>query len=604
VSARRARIAESIRLARTLTTLGFSAAPRLMCVALLITIGGAICGSCYPIGFKLVIDAAARHDGGEIVFGGALVAVLFTGAYLFGVTGANANGLLTDRANLLLGVRIGELLANAPRLEHFERQEHLRRIDQLRDNRRMLAGAPRQLLGMLQSAIRGAVTVALLATVYLPVLLVPLFALAPGWADKRASRLQQQSDDDLAQDRRLLEDLFRLATTAGPARELRTYGITDSVSTRHAELSEQLRRRSVRAALRSAAWEAAGWGLFAVGFVGAIVVLVLRAAHGEVSPGQVVMSVSLLRRTQRTVSSSTDTAGALSTSSRTARQLLWLTDYVDDQSAATTAASTPARLAEGISLHGVSFTYPNATEATLHEIDLELPAGATVAIVGENGAGKTTLMKLLCGMYRPSHGRIAVNEVDLAELDPTAWRTRITATFQDYVQFNLIARQSVGVGDLESIDDDEVVMAALHRAGARELVDELPDGLGTRVGNRFTGGRELSGGQWQRLALARGLMRPEPLLIVLDEPTASLDAPTEAALFARYAQAADRGAAATGAITLLITHRFSTVHSADLIVVLERGRVAEVGSHRELIAIGGLYAELYQLQASAYLQPS
>lgn len=596
-----ARVRDRARLVGTLSLAGFRAAPVLMTAALLISIGSAVCGTCYPIGFKLVTDAALHHNGGQIALGGAIVAVLFTGAYLFGVLGANVGGLLTDRCNLDLGVRMGALLGRAPRLEQFERQDYLRRIDQLRNNRRTLAGAPRQLLGMLQTTIRGVVTVILLATVYLPILIVPLFALAPGWADRRASRVQQRADDELAEDRRLLEDLFRLATTASSARELRTYGIASSLAARHAQLSEDLRRRTVRAALRSAAWEAAGWALFALGFVGAIVVLVLRAAHGHVSPGQVVMSVSLLRRTQRTVSSSTDTASTLATSTRTARQLLWLSDYVAGEAGdGVGLLAPPERIGRGISLRGVGFTYPSASEPTLHGLDLELPAGKTVALVGENGAGKSTLIKLLCGMYQPTEGLVAIDDVDLSRLDPAAWRARTTATFQDFVQFNLRARETVGVGDLPRIADRDAVQDALARAGAAELVEGLPEGLDTRVGNRFTGGRQLSGGQWQRLALARGLMRSAPLLIVLDEPTASLDAPTEAALFARYAQAARNGAQATGAITLLVTHRFSTVHSADLIVVMEHGRVVEVGSHRQLVAAGGLYAELYGLQASAY----
>ena len=327
--------------------------------------------------------------------------------------------------------------------------------------------------------------------------------------------------------------------------------------------------------------------------MGAVVVLVLRAAHGHASPGQVVMSVSLLRRSQRTVSSTTDTAGTLGTSARTAGQMIWLEDYVAEQGRTPRPTRpAPTRLTKGITLEHLSFTYPTASEPVLIAVDLHLPAGCTIALVGENGAGKTTLVKLLTGMYEPTTGHLRVDDDELSEIDPAAWRERTTATFQDYVRFELQAQQSVGVGELTLIDDEEAVVAALERSGADEIVNELPDGLQTRVGSRFTGGRELSGGQWQRLALARGLMRSAPLLTVLDEPTASLDAPTESVLFDRYADAAHRNAAANGAITLLVTHRFSTVHSADLIVVLEHGRVIEVGSHRSLLKADGLYAQL------------
>jgi ATP-binding cassette subfamily B protein len=261
----------------------------------------------------------------------------------------------------------------------------------------------------------------------------------------------------------------------------------------------------------------------------------------------------------------------------------------------------PGRLGRGITIEGLRFAYPGADENTvLGPLDLELPAGRTIALVGENGAGKTTLVKLLCAMYRPTDGRIAIDGVGLEELAPADWSERVTAAFQDFVRFQLRLAESVGVGDLARLDDPDVIRGALRRADSDALETELPDGLRTRIGNRFTGGRELSGGQWQRLALARGLMRGAPLLVVLDEPTASLDAPTETALFARYAVAAREAAAAQGTITLLVSHRFSTVRAADLIVVLDSGRVLETGSHEQLMAAGGTYAELFELQARGY----
>jgi ATP-binding cassette subfamily B protein len=190
--------------------------------------------------------------------------------------------------------------------------------------------------------------------------------------------------------------------------------------------------------------------------------------------------------------------------------------------------------------------------------------------------------------------------VDLAAMDLAQWRDHISAAFQDFVRFQLRLGESVGVGDLPRLGEPDVVRDALTRADSASLEAQLPDGLQSWVGNRFTGGRELSGGQWQRLALARGLMRPSPLLVVLDEPTASLDAPTESALFERYVQAARAAAAAQGTVTLLVSHRFSTVRSADLIIVLDSGRVVESGSHDALMRAAGTYAELFELQARAY----
>lgn len=250
-------------------------------------------------------------------------------------------------------------------------------------------------------------------------------------------------------------------------------------------------------------------------------------------------------------------------------------------------------------LERVSFAYPAAGASVLAELDLVIPAGSAVALVGENGAGKTTLVKLLTGMYQPTGGRILLDDTPLTEIDPAAWRERTAATFQDFVEFELLAGEVVGIGDLHRLDDAGAVATALERADAEAVVAQLHSGLRTPVGNSFEQGQQLSGGQWQRLALARGMMRPAPLLLILDEPTASLDAITEARLFDRYL-AARAEARRTGAITVLVSHRFSTVRMADLIVVIEQGRIAEQGTHQHLMATGGLYSQLYEMQARAY----
>ncbi|HUA48516.1 MAG TPA: ABC transporter ATP-binding protein [Solirubrobacteraceae bacterium] len=590
------------RLADAVIATAFRAAPGTAIACLVMGVAAAIASVTYTIGLRDVIDGAIAHDSGQVAFGAALVAVLFTASWVLAIVSGTEGTLLTDRVNLVLGVRISRLAATLPTLEHFERSDLLARLEQLTQNRRTMAGAPRQLIGLFGQALRAVGIVVLLATIYLPVLVIPLLALAPALSDRWAARVQQRADNSLAEDRRLLGDLFSLATSADSAREVRSYGIADALTRRHAELAERVRRRAVRAAVISAGLEALGWLVFAAGLVAAIVVLVLRAAEGYVTPGQVVMAVSLMRRAQTQISRSTDTAGNFNTALAAAGQLLWLEDHAADaMRPARGGARPPGRLTEGIRLNALTFAYPGRAERqVLGPIDLELPAGGTIALVGENGAGKTTLVKLLCGMYRPTGGRIAVDGVDLAELSPVQWRERVTGAFQDFQRLQLILAESVGVGDLPRVDEHPVVRGALERAGSAALEQRLPTGLTTRVGGRFTGGHELSGGQWQRLALARGLMREAPLLVVLDEPTASLDAPTEAALFERYAAAARELAAAQGTITLLVSHRFSTVRSADLIVVLEDGQVAEHGSHADLLAAGGTYAELFDLQARAY----
>jgi ATP-binding cassette subfamily B protein len=273
-----------------------------------------------------------------------------------------------------------------------------------------------------------------------------------------------------------------------------------------------------------------------------ILVLVLRAAHGHTSPGQVVMAVSLMRRAQVQVSSASDTAGSLATAVRAARRLLWLERYVAE-SRSDAGGTVPERLGAGIRLESVSFTYPGRDEPVLHGVDLDLPAGSTVAVVGENGAGKTTLAKLLTRMYTPGEGRILIDGTDLATVPADRWRERTTAVFQDFLRPSLTAGEVVGIGDLPRIGDEEAVGAAVAKAGATRVAERLPLGLATPLGRWFTGGHELSGGQWQRLALARGLMRPAPLLTVLDEPTATMDAVAEARLFSRFAELSRAGRA-------------------------------------------------------------
>ena len=235
----------------------------------------------------------------------------------------------------------------------------------------------------------------------------------------------------------------------------------------------------------------------------------------------------------------------------------------------------------------------------LEDVSVTLPAGAVVAVVGENGAGKSTFVKLLAKLYEPTSGRILVDDVELARLSPVDWRARLAGAFQDFFRFELLAKHSVGLGDVPRMDDEPAVVTAVARAGADDVVGRLSAGLETQLGPTWPGGVEVSFGQWQKLALARGFMRERPLVLVLDEPTAALDAETEHALFERYATAS-RTADTNGRVTILVSHRFSTVRMADLIVVLDGARVVEVGSHADLMAKHGTYAELYQIQADAF----
>ncbi len=575
------------------------AAPLLATECVLAALGSSLFMLAYPLGFRAIVDGALAHQPGRIVTGLVIAAVAFPGGWALQLIGGALNSKMTDMANLRLGLRMGDLATSAPFLEHFERPEYLSEIDTLRERRRTLAGAPAQTLGMIRSGIQFAGAAVLLALVWPPLLVVPLLAIAPALADRKAARVEKRSDDELADPRRLLADLFSLASSAGPGRELRTFGVTDGLLARHARLGDEVNAKALRAAHAAARWEAAGWILYAAGFGAAIVALVLRAAHGDATPGAVVEVVSLLRRAQRQVSGATTSAGSFATAATTADRLLWLEDYVAGQ-APGTGQPVPAGLSRGISLDHVGFTYPGQQAPVLRDVCLTLRAGSTVAVVGENGAGKSTLIKLLTGMYRPTSGRITVDGQDLADISPQEWRLATTGAFQDFVRFSMPLGDSVGAGDLPRINDREAVLDAIRRAGAQDLVAGAADGglgLDTLLGP-YVGGRALSGGQWQRLALARGLMRDRPLLIVLDEPTASLDAPSEAALFASYRDAARDAGGDT--ITVLVSHRFGTVHMADQIIVMDDGQVVESGHHQQLIDARGMYAELFALQAAGY----
>jgi ATP-binding cassette subfamily B protein len=579
--------------------LAWRADPALAVVCVLASIGNLAANLAYPIGFGLLVGGAITHRGATVITGVAVVALALPAWYLLQAVGSSLGIKLTDEVSMMLNLHIGRLANSAPSLEPFERPEYLAEIDTLRERSRILASVPVQILNLVRSGLLIAGVAVVLALIWLPLGVVPLFAVAPVAGNRRAARIEKRSDDELAEPRRLLGELFSLVSTPAPARELRTFGIVGALLGRHTRLGDQIDRQEVRAARRAAAYKAAGWFVYGLAFAGAVVALLLRAVHGAALPGSVIVALSLMRRAQQQTSRVSAGAGSYATAMTTADRVLWLEDYVDSALAGGNRGA-PARLRQGIRMEHVDFSYPGQQERTLCDVDIFLPAGSTVALVGENGAGKSTLVKLLTGMYQATGGRITVDGTDLAAIKPAGWRTATTGAFQDFAQFQTTISDGVGVGDLPRIDDRPGVTGALRRADAATMADEFPDGLDTLLG-RLVGGQSLSTGQWQRLALARGLMRQAPLLVVLDEPTASLDPPTEAALFSRFRDAARRMGQANGTITVLVSHRFSTVHMADQIIVMDRGHVAEEGDHAELIRRKGTYAELFALQAEGYL---
>src|SRR6266702_7699843 len=478
-----------------------------------------------------------------------------------------------DKVTITLEGHVAQLQASVATIAHQERPELLDRLAVLRDQVFVLDHMYMSVFSTCSWILRLGVTVALLMSIHPALALLALFALPTVYSASRRPAVERAAQERGAPANRLARHLFVTVTTAAPGKEVRLTGIGPRlVGQRRTEWE---RWYGIVSAARwgSAVWHTLAWAVFGLGYIGAVVfvasvlhapsasVLLVLAAGARLSAyvGATVGEIGFLRGIWMDGS----------------RRLAWLEDYAAAM-VATADLPAPDRWTRGVRLDHISFAYPGTDRLVLDDVSVNLPAGAVVAIVGENGAGKTTLVKLLCKLYAPTSGRILVDDVDLARLPADEWRARLAGAFQDFFRFELLARQSVGLGDVPRVDDVPAVREAVDRAGATDGVDKLAAGLSTQLGPAWPGGVDVSFGQWQKLALARGFMRDEPLLLVLDEPTAALDAETEHALFERYAAAArgDRlgksGAdTRAGRITILVSHRFSTVRMADLIVVLD-----------------------------------
>lgn len=591
---------ERLRPVRALAGAGFEADPlRAAGVALLALAeyGG---GAFIPLILRQVTDAAVAGSTSRAVTLSIVLALAVVASQLCGFVAFVLRTGLRERVSLLFDRRLMQLSGGIPGIEHLERPEYLDELALLRAEHDALADV--QAHGVVAAGMSAQllISVILLAGVDRRFAVLPLLALPSVWASFTAERQRQRTRQRLAGATRLESALHRLAVTPAAAREARVFRVEEELARRCGAIRSGINAATDRSQRRATVLEVAGWLPMGAGFMLAVAWLATAVSDGRHPLGDLVLALALMTRLNGQVSGLVGTGRFLQRSAKTARRYLWLVDHAASITPQGVSVPTPRRLVDGISLEGVEFRYPGTERAVLHGLDLFLPAGATVALVGENGAGKSTLVKLLCGFYRPTRGRIAIDGVDLGDLGPEAWRASLSAAFQDFCRFEFTVGVAVGIGDLDRREDTDAVRAALTRGGAQDLVESFASGLDTQLGTSFQAGRDLSGGEWQKIALARSLMQPAPLLLVLDEPTSGLDAMAEQALFERFGAAAAGARRSAGAVTVVVSHRFTTVRQADHIVVVGDGGIREQGTHEQLMTLGGTYAELYSLQASAY----
>jgi len=575
--------------------LAYSAEPWLFVASFALTATAWTPTAIIALWLKLLADGAVGHRDNQIAAAAAGLAASVALGWLLTTLSGRVDKLFRMRTTIAISAHVSDLQAKVVGIEHHERPEYLDRLQLLKDNVFLLDHLYGAFMGLVGLVLMLAVTVGLLISINPVLALLALFAVPAAASGSWRAGAERAAQDRAAPHVRLVRHLYDTGTLAGAGKETRVTRTGDLlVKRRRAAWQRSLvvlsRERWISAWLYAAAWT-----LFGLAFIGAIAVVAL-VLHS--SPGSLLLVLAAGGSLARYLSATLGTARFLRWTLDAAARLAWLEDFAAEHR---DGANVPPadRIARGIRFEGVSFRYPGTERLVLQDVNLDLPAGSVVAVVGENGAGKTTLVKLLCRFYEPSEGRITVDNIGLERIDAVAWRERIAGAFQDFMRFEFRAQRTIGLGDLPREEVVPAVETAAVRAGATDVVERLPNRLDTQLGATWEDGVELSFGQWQKLALARGFMRDDPLLLVLDEPTAALDAETEHGLFERFA-AQSRAEGMSRRITILVSHRFSTVRMADLIVVLDGAHVVEAGSHQELMARAGLYAELYTIQARAY----
>ncbi len=389
-------------------------------------------------------------------------------------------------------------------------------------------------------------------------------------------------------------DYYRwVASELEPAKEMKLFGLADHFIRRYADLADEYVTENRRVATHRAATGAALTSLSTLAYYGAVGTIVYQTVAGPYGLGDLTFLIGSFQRSRGLIGS---VLMAIARSYEAGLHLKDLFDFLEVRPrivSAPDARPMPARVSEGFTFEGVGFRYPDAERWAVRHVSFRIGPGERIALVGENGAGKTTIVKLLTRLYEPTEGRILLDGIDLEEYDLEGLRRAIGVIFQDFFRYDLKARENIAVGWIEGLDDEPRIVDSAEKSLASEVVAGLDARYDQMLGRRFEGGANLSGGEWQKIALARAYMRDAQLL-VLDEPTAALDARAEYEVFQRFSELT------AGKMAVLISHRFSTVRMADRILVLEDGRVVEQGTHDELVARAGRYAELFGFQAAGY----
>jgi ATP-binding cassette subfamily B protein len=501
-----------------------------------------------------------------------------------GRLGTDVNAMILDKALTL-------------KLQHFEDSEL---YDKLTRARREASTRPLALMQATFDILRQAVSLAAymaLLVAFSPLLVVALLlATIPAFVvETRFSAIGFNMRKWRSPEGRRLSYLESVLTSDGHAKEVKVFGLGDSLRERYRVLAESFQEENRQLAVRRTYW---GWGLSLISiaaFYTCYALIVAATVRGHLSLGDMTLYVVAFRQGQQSFQSALSGIAGMYEHALYMSNLFEYLNIPVDSEGRTAGMAGPIRLGErGIRFVNVGFRYPGASEWALHGLDVFIPSGQSLALVGENGAGKTTFVKLLTRLYEPTEGSVMLDGKDLRDWEESARRRRIGVIFQDFARYQFPLRDNIGLGSLEHLQDDARIYDAVERAAAREVVDRLPLGLDTQLGRWFEGGVELSGGEWQKVALSRAFIRTDADILVLDEPTASLDAEAEHAVFQRFR------ALAEGRTTIVVSHRFPTVRMADRILVLQAGRMIEHGTHAELLAMQGRYAHLFALQAQGY----